>query len=430
MKPLVARIIMLVAATALASWAFFANDWVPFATAILGIIWCIEAICRIYRQSEQKVTRLLDAVENNDGSFRFNEKASDTAYVNKSLNRIAAILSRARAETVRQERYLEHILNVVSTGILVINAEGYVERTNRRALELLGMEACTHLRRIESVSPTLASLLANGEPGCRQQVEYMNGTPPRTLNIHISTVTIRERQLRIAAIDDIDRELDNRETDSWNRTIRVLTHEIMNALSPITSLSDSMLHSDQGQLPEHVRHGLETISATGRDLSGFVTSYRRLLHPAVPDPALFDVRPMLERMVSLARNFPGCKKINIVQCRQDLMLYADEGLISQVVLNLLKNAVNATEAVDNGRVDLKAYVTAADEVVIEVSNNGPRIPDDIADSIFLPFFTTKPDGSGIGLSLGKQIMRACGGTLTLLPYTAQHPDTTFALTFR
>ena len=430
MRALGFRIAILVASTALAVWSLIARQWVPMTTMLLSMFWCIEAICRIYRQSEQKVSRLLDAVDNNDGSFRFTEKVADTVEVNSALNRIADILSRARSEVVRQERYFEHILGVVNTGILVINGDGHVERTNRRALELLGMEACTHLRRIADASPELARLLAEGVAGERHQVEYVNGTPPRTLNIHISAVTIRDRELRIVAIDDIDRELDNRETDSWSRMIRVLTHEIMNSLSPITSLSESMLHSEPNELPTNVRQGLETISATGRDLSEFVTSYRRLLHQAVPEPELIDVRPMLERMVSLARNFPSACRIEIVRCPADLMLYADEGMIAQVMLNLLKNAVHAASEVPDGYVHVAAYSTTADEVVIEVSNNGPAIPSDIADRIFMPFFTTKADGTGIGLSLGKQIMRASGGTITLLPYSPQHRDTTFALTFR
>jgi len=430
MRALGFRITMLVVSTILAVWSLTARQWVPLATMLLSMSWCIGAICRIYRQSEQKVTHLLDAVDNNDGSFRFTEKESDTAEVHSALNRIAEILSRARADVVRQERYFEHILGVVNTGILVIDSAGHVERSNRRALELLGMETCTHLRRIGNASPELARLLADGAAGERYQVEYMNGTPPRTLNIHISVVTIRDRELRIAAIDDIDRELDNRETDSWSRMIRVLTHEIMNALSPITSLSESMLHSERDDLPANVRQGLETISATGRDLSEFVTSYRRLLHTTVPEPELIDVRPLLERMVSLARNYtPDCN-ISIMQCPADLMLYADESLTAQVILNLLKNAVQATAAVDGGCVTVSAYSSVADEVVIEISNNGPRIPAEIADKIFLPFFTTKKDGSGIGLSLGKQIMRASGGTLTLLPYTTNRSITTFVLRFR
>lgn len=431
MKKFVISIALLISGTALATAAAMTSNWVPAAAGLLCIIGCIDRLWKLYRQSEQKVSRLLEAVDNDDGSFRFSERDTDLTYVNRSLNRIADILSRARADVIRQERYFEHILNVVSTGIIVIGNDGHIERTNHCALQLLGMEACTHMRRIADAAPELAHLLAESVSGDSFQVEYSHGTTTRTLHVHISTVVIHDRELRIAAIDDIDRELDAREIDSWSRLTRVLTHEIMNSLSPITSLSDNLLRDESAALPDSVRHGLETISATGHNLSSFVASYRRLAHPAVPEPALFDVRPFLERMVSLARNFAGDSAcaITLRRCAHDLMLYADEGMIAQVMLNLLKNGIQATAEQPKADISVEAFVSTADEVVIEVSNNGPQILPEIADRIFLPFFTTKPDGNGIGLSLSKQIMRASGGTLTLRPYTASHPATTFALTF-
>ncbi len=431
MTRFVLRAVFLVFATTLATVSFMTSNWVPAVASLLCIFWSIGSLWRLYRGSEQKVTRLLDAVDNNDGSFRFSVHDADSTTVNASLNRIAEILSRARAEVVRQERYFEHILNVVNTGILVLNSDGHIERTNRRALCLLEMEACTHLRRIADVSPELASLLAEGMPGDRHQVQYHHGNVSRTLNVHISEVTIRDRNLRVVAIDDIDRELDAREIDSWSRLTRVLTHEIMNSLSPITSLSDSLLRDDPAALPANVRQGLETISVTAHSLSDFVVSYRRLAHPAVPEPSLFDVRPFLERMISLARNFAGGNTcdITIDLCESDLMLYADEGMIAQVMLNLLKNSVQAINGIPEGHIRVKAYATPADEVIIEICNNGPQIPPEIAGRIFLPFFTTKADGTGIGLSLSKQIMRASGGTLTLRPYTDTGTDTIFTITF-
>ncbi|HAF83499.1 MAG TPA: ATP-binding protein, partial [Bacteroides uniformis] len=232
--------------------------------------------------------------------------------------------------------------------------------------------------------------------------------------------------------NDINNELDEKEIDSWIRLTRVLTHEIMNAVTPITSLSDTLLGLTEAQVSkEEIRNGLQTISSTGKGLLSFVESYRKFTRIPTPEPSLFYVKSFIERMVELARHQHPDVRVTFHTdiAPSDLILYADENLVSQVVINLLKNAIQAIESDKNtdkeGHINIRAYCNEAEAILIEISNNGPAIPNDIAEHIFIPFFTTKEGGSGIGLSISRQIMRLSGGNLSLLP----GKETTFILKF-
>lgn len=248
----------------------------------------------------------------------------------------------------------------------------------------------------------------------------------------VSDITVRKEHLRILALNDINNELDEKEIDSWIRLTRVLTHEIMNAVTPITSLSDTLLGLTEAQASkEEIRNGLQTISSTGKGLLSFVESYRKFTRIPTPEPSLFYVKSFIERMVELARHQHPDVRVTFHTdiAPSDLILYADENLVSQVVINLLKNAIQAIESDKNtdkeGHINIRAYCNEAEAILIEISNNGPAIPNDIAEHIFIPFFTTKEGGSGIGLSISRQIMRLSGGNLSLLP----GKETTFILKF-
>ena len=226
--------------------------------------------------------------------------------------------------------------------------------------------------------------------------------------------------------------MEDTEVETWIRLTRILTHEIMNAVTPITSVSDT-LRNCFGPTDSELRAGLETISETGKGLMAFVESYRRLTRIPTPQPTLFYVRRFVERMLRLTLPAPAdgrpSIRVDVYIRPDDLILYADENLISQVMLNLLKNAVQAIGPDrSDGRIHIVASCCADESVEIEVSNNGAPIPPDVAEHIFTPFFTTKSGGSGIGLSVARQIMRLSGGAISL---KRPMPDglTTFLLRF-
>lgn len=363
---------------------------------IVALVVTVVVLWRRNRNTIDKVTFLFNAIDNGDYAFRYAEDQKSNAMVNVALNRIKEILQHARDEQIEKEKYFELILDSVDTGVLVIDGErGIVLRCNRAALRLLGREAVTHVDQVKEQLKKFA--------------------------VRETHTVLQQRRVRIIAFSDIGGELANQETDSWVRLIRVLTHEMMNTLTPVISLSEALLPKAEGEQ----REGLEVIHRTSQDLIRFVENYRRFTHVPTPQPQLFYVKPFLERMAAQAQPLLGeGVTLNLDVEPADLLVYADESLLARVVSNLLKNAAEATTAGQHVR--LHAFSDTDEAVVIDVSDNGAPIPADIASHIFIPFFTTKAEGSGIGLSVSRQIMRVSNGSLSLLPY---HDDgiTTFRL---
>ena len=377
---------------------------------------------RHYRRNIKKVTFLFDAIDNGDFSFNFpTEKGfKEDKILHQSLNRIKLFLQHTREEQMDREKYYEQILNAVDTGILVVDSHDNILQHNQTALRLLDTDVLTHMNQVKG----------------KLKDEH--------LAKHETQAMLKDKHVRIIALSDVSHELSNQEVDSWIKLIRVLTHEIMNTITPVTSLSETLL--TRVTEDKDLKQGLETIHKTGTELLAFVNNYRRFTHVPQPQPALFYVEPFLERMALLCNH-----EVEISVTPKDLLVYADESLLSHVVTNLLKNAVeafngqeklsterNKQDGNNQGRnkqecrsadlqsaaskkafIRLQAYANAQESIIIDVSNNAGLIPEDVASHIFIPFFTTKPEGSGIGLSLSRQIMRVSGGSLSLHQDKAQ-----------
>lgn len=363
---------------------------------------------RHYRRNIKKVIFLFDAIDNVDFSFNFPMQgvSKSDRILHQSLNRIKAFLQHTREEQMEREKYYEKILNMVDAGIMVVDSHDNVLQHNQAALRLLDTDVLTHLNQVKT----------------KLKDEH--------LSKHETATMIKDKPVRIIAISDVSHELSNQEIDSWIKLIRVLTHEIMNTITPVTSLSETLLKELEEDMhwegrfatypnfpkEKDLRIGLETIHKTGTELLSFVNNYRRFTHVPQPQPSLFYVEPFLNRMAMLCNH-----EVSIEVSPKDLIVYADESLIAHVVTNLLKNAVEAIKEKESTEVSedkhafirIKAYANEQEAIVIDVTNNAGIIPDDIAAHIFIPFFTTKKEGSGIGLSLSRQIMRVSGGTLSL-----------------
>ena len=355
--------------------------------AVVGYI----RLYRHYRRNIKKVTFLFDAIDNGDFSFNFpTEKGfKEDKILHQSLNRIKLFLQHTREEQIDREKYYEQILNAVDTGILVVDSHDNILQHNQAALRLLDTDVLTHMNQVKG----------------KLKDEH--------LAKHETQAMLKDKHVRIIALSDVSHELSNQEVDSWIKLIRVLTHEIMNTITPVTSLSETLL--TRVTEDKDLKQGLETIHKTGTELLAFVNNYRRFTHVPQPQPALFYVEPFLERMALLCNH-----EVEISVSPKDLLVYADESLLSHVVTNLLKNAVEAFNGQEKlSFIRLQAYANAQESIIIDVSNNAGLIPEDVASHIFIPFFTTKPEGSGIGLSLSRQIMRVSGGSLSLHQDKAQ-----------
>lgn len=355
--------------------------------AVVGYI----RLYRHYRRNIKKVTFLFDAIDNGDFSFSFPtvKRFKEDKILHQSLNRIKLFLQHTREEQMDREKYYEQILNAVDTGILVVDSHDNILQHNQAALRLLDTDVLTHMNQVKG----------------KLKDEH--------LAKHETQAMLKDKHVRIIALSDVSHELSNQEVDSWIKLIRVLTHEIMNTITPVTSLSETLL--TRVTEDKDLKQGLETIHKTGTELLAFVNNYRRFTHVPQPQPALFYVEPFLERMAMLCN-----LEVEISVSPKDLLAYADESLLSHVVTNLLKNAVEAfKEKRKLSFIRLQAYANAQESIIIDVSNNAGLIPEDVASHIFIPFFTTKPEGSGIGLSLSRQIMRVSGGSLSLHQDKAQ-----------
>lgn len=283
--------------------------WAVVATLALFVL--VYWQYGLYRAHTRKVLFLLEALENDDASVHFVETEAnrDNRLVSQALNKVAQILYKVKSETAQQEKYYELILECVNTGILVLNDNGAVYQKNSEALRLLGMEVFTHVRQLERVDAHLMEVVTACRPGDKLQAVFSNERGTVNLSIRVSDIHVHQEHLRILALNDINNELDEKEVDSWIRLTRVLTHEIMNAVTPITSLSDTLLTlmneadaSDPSASQEEIRNGLQTISSTGKGLLSFVENYRRFTRIPTPEPSLFYVKAFLQRMVDLARH--------------------------------------------------------------------------------------------------------------------------------
>ncbi|MGN1255688.1 MAG: sensor histidine kinase [Bacteroidaceae bacterium] len=355
---------------------------------ILGVAYLM--LWRRHQCDKANMRLLFEAVENADYTLRFSEKSKHGRNViNHWLNRIKEVLQRARDEQMEHERYFEMVLNATATGLLVVDDRDNILMHNQAALRLFNTDILTHMGQIPTKKLTDERLVRNE-----------------------TTTTLRGKRVRIMTFSNVENELDSHEVDSWIKLTRVLTHEIMNTITPITSLSATLLKhiekdtQNRENSDEKLQTGLETIRKTGEELLRFAQTYRRFTHIPTPSPTLFYAKPFLERMTSL---FP--RPIRTQTEPQNLLIYADESLMSHVMNNLLKNALEATIPDDD--ICIKAWTDDQEAVIIDVTNKGKIISANVAEQIFVPFFTTKPEGSGIGLSLARQIMRASGGTLTL-----------------
>lgn len=425
------RLIVLAALVAASTVFVMQHRWIAATASLLSVAFAFGWSVQLYRRNLRKVSFMFDAVDNNDYAFHYAtaRHATEERIINESLNRILQILLQAKADAKEREKYYEMIMNSVNTGIVVINEKGFVLQQNSESLRLLGLPVFTHIRQLERIDEKLAERFTDLQPGEKYHLSFRNERGAVNLSIRVSETVLKGERVKLIAMNDIHGEMEDKEVDTWIRLTRVLTHEIMNSVTPITSISSTLL-SRHDEMKEELRNGLELISDTGKGLISFVESYRRFTHIPTPQPTLFYVGRFIERMTQLASHHHASHIAIQTDIRpDDLILYADEDLIGQVVLNLLKNAIQAI-GLDHpdGQIMVRASCNSNESIVIEISNNGPTIPPEEAEHIFTPFFTTKEGGSGIGLSVARQIMRLSGGSISLKSNDPNH-RTTFVLLF-
>ncbi len=399
---------------------------------VILILLVIALVCFLYtvylwHKTNEKLTFMLDSLDNDDVNFRFRERLFFNASLNRTLNRLRGIYEKRQNELREQEQYFARMLENVQTGIVVVEElHGRILFYNNFAKVLLGMEQVSHLRQIKRLNEQLYDAFIAVKPGTNLKASYYNESASVNILLSASYASLKGKDVKIVAVSNIDPQLSENQEESWNKLTRVLTHEIMNTITPIVSLSDTLNQcAVEDKLDSNYISGLETISASSKGLLSFVESYRSLTRVAAPIRKSFLVSELVERVFQLTAPYTYDVGIGTVYIEktEDVILWADENQIAQILINLVKNAAQAGAT----RIEISVELDSLENVVIEVSNNGAPISAEGREEIFVPFYTTKQEGTGIGLSLSRQIMRLHNGSLTLSRSDSQ--GTAFKLKF-
>lgn len=388
--------------------------WIVLGGAVVAALTYIVTRAMVRRKIIGKIDFMSDALDSGESAFRYSEDHWSDRRLNRSLNRLRSIFEAEKSDIRERERYFGIMLDHVQSGVIVIDGDK-IDYSNVIARGFLGMSDISSLRQIERISPELANAFRSAsETESRASLVSERGTVQ--FSISACTARLHGKDVNIVTFNDITREMENNESESWTRLIRVLTHEIMNTVTPIASLSSALSQNLDAYDTEDVRSALGTISSSSEGLISFVQSYRSLTHIAAPVRKAFYLRDLVNDSVTIAQaNWPSAR-VSYHELSEDIILYADYGQISQVMNNLIKNAVQAGAS----DIDITASIDKRERTVINVANNGEPISETGREQIFVPFYTTNGvSGTGVGLSLCRQIIRLNGGTINLTSSTAE-----------
>jgi len=411
------------------------------ASAVLLLL--VLELWRFVSRTNREVARFLDAARYADYSQRF-DFDNDGSGFDSLGHAFTEIIDRMRERSTNREtdlRRLRALIEHIPVPLLTLHADDAVTLQNNAARRLFGAEHVTRLKDLRRFGFSFAEAITNAIPGDRQLVTFAVEGIEYQLTLAATEIIVAGNSERLISLQDIQSELDATQAEAWEDLVRVLTHEIMNSITPVTSLartaSDVVADViDKAERKEAISEDLEdlrdavsTVARRSDSLTQFVDSYRQISRLAPPEKKRIHLSDLFETVSRLAA--AECPHSNVEFTSEvvptELDVYADRDLLEPVLLNLLRNAWQATEQVDKPTVELKARLNRRSNVVVEVSDNGPGVPDDVVKRVFVPFFTTKEGGSGVGLALARQVMIAHGGFIRL--GTNEFGGATFSLTF-
>jgi len=441
---IVLRVLLIVLFSAVLGYSAIIDHSLRFSIiCILTLVILTVNLISYLNSTNKKIRFFFDSVRNDDSNLSFPAETRNAALndLYKSMNRVNHQIQQLKIENRQQEQYFRTLLEHLAAGIITYNDKGFILHANSSARKLLAIDVLTHLQQIERKDQKLFETINSIKPFERKLIGISADGGEIQLSLKATSFKTNENELVILSIQDIKNELDEKEIESWMKLIRVLMHEIMNSITPITSLSESLsnIYSTGGipVLPEQVNvktiattlQGLNVIKEQGKGLMSFVESYRKLTRVPEPEKKLFKVADLMSRVMILYNSLDNINKTNLTISlkKPDLEIFADQNLISQVLINLLKNALEANENNFEGKITIVSSENSGNHSEICVIDNGPGISEENLDEIFVPFFTTRQNGSGIGLSISRQIMKAHGGNLKVrsVPYK----ETAFCLSF-
>lgn len=389
------NIVLILASSGAGIWLIASQR--GFVTGILLIIcslFQISGLVNRLNSFNRKLRIFFDAIEDKDNMLYFPEHnvSKEQENLNRSLNRINLLLAKTQSEYSRQEHFYRSLLEEVPNGILAWDSAGKIIMANSAALSLLDCQQLTKYRQLKSLLQ---------EKGRKEH-----------LSLSQSRMKLQDETITLLSVKDIGDELSDKESESWNKLSHVLTHEIMNTIAPIISLSQTL--STYPDINEKAVRGLRIIQAQSERLLQFTESFRHLSYLPQPEKKLFTLTATLQNLRELLTGDFKENNITFTLICQPETIYmkGDENQLSQVLLNLLKNSIQALDGQEDGKICIRAQQNEH-TTIIDITDNGPGIPSELQEKVFIPFFTTKSEGTGIGLSLCKQIVRYHDGHLTI-----------------
>lgn len=397
---------------------------------LLGIQ--VISLIKYLNKTQEEFINFLKLIEFDDLSHQYSTdlKDEDENQLNREFNKILQKLRSVRKEREAEFQYLKNIVQHVGIGLITFNKSGEVQIINTAAKKLLKIKDVSSIYELRNLSEPLVDIFMRLRTGGRDLIRLEIKGEIVQLAVYAIELTLRQEEFKLVSIQNIQNELEEKEMEAWQNLVRVLTHEIMNSVTPITSLAttvedeltDKIREEDGSQNAEvscqeleDIHLAVQTIKKRSQGLVRFVQDFRNLTHIPVPKLKEIAVQKLLEEIAVLLKKDIQQKEVqlNIVVDPRSLTVVADKDLIEQVLINLVKNATQAFNGQIHKLVELRAYKNEKGRPVIAVKDNGCGIEEEALDKIFIPFFTTKKQGSGIGLSLSRQIMRKHQGTLTV-----------------
>jgi nitrogen fixation/metabolism regulation signal transduction histidine kinase len=407
------QVLLLVASISLLAWTLVSTEHiaVPVVIAMIALLQVIGLLG--YLESHvNALEEFFAAVNYEDFTRRFVEDDVDVE-LKEAFNRILTQFRDARAARATQASYLKTVVMHVPVPFIAVRADGTLSLVNNPARRLTGLPALRRFDQLAELDPQLPDKMQGIDPGSQQLLQTRLRGVPAELRVSVSEIRMAGETERLYSIENLSGDLTARESSAWRNLIRVLTHEIMNTLTPVTSLARTTATMiDKPDATDDIREAVTTIARRSEGLVNFVSRYRELLKLPQPDPEAIKVVDALRGVAGLMANELRGVHVDIEVVPESLEVYADRQLLDQVLVNLVKNATDAMQDATSPKLCLSGKMGFG-RVILRVSDTGPGIPEDTMDQIFVPFFTTRRDGSGIGLSLSRQIMTAHRGEIVV-----------------
>lgn len=404
----------------------------------------IEAGSLIYlfNRTNHKIAYFFNALRNADTTFQFpeNVRGRTLRELHKSLNRVNRIFSEARKASETNEHFYHSLIGHVRTGLVVFNKQGKIEVINPAIEKIFATYNLRHISDFNKVDPRVARVMYSIEPGKPEILGVSIENELNQLLFNKAILQIQDHELNIVSVDNIKNELDHTELDSWVRLIRVLNHEIVNAVTPITTLSSTFydLFHKEGKLSKKnisnemladTANALKNIYDHGSGLMNFVNAYRQITR--LPEPSFREINltDFIRNELYSLQNYPEGKHINTNMDidPEDLTITGDPELLQRVFSNILINSLQSMDKSVKKQISITVFQNYYNRTIVRITDTGCGIPEDIKDQVFVPFFSTKEDGSGIGLSLSRQIMKLHKGDISI--DSAENEGTTVTLQF-